>query len=438
MLCNAFDWNRPNNCISNLDTQTPDNVVVPSGVGAYNPLYYAAVGWPTLFLHGNPGIYAMRALSALLSSFFIAVVFYCAAELRGRGGAPVLAATAIACTPMTFYLGGMINPNGLEIACIAALSALSWLIVADRGSAPTTERLVLLGVAVAVGANLRATTALYIVVVLIPPLIALGFDGFRQTFVHKRVLAVALPAAAVSAGGVAWTLFVAAGAGYIPNALSARPNWWGGLNYTIGETWEIFKQEIAVMGWIDALSPTWVYLAWLTLVLILLIAWLRVSRGRGLLAGGIAIAAAFLMPSILQPPITHIYGFIWQGRYSLPLFAAAAIALGFLIARARPESFWRVAVWVVWCLTVAISVVAFLYALRRYAVGNLVSFPRMLDAPVWAPPGGIIGVILLYAAALAALAIVAGVLGREASIVGRYRPLVGGPGSKKPAGDAGR
>ena len=40
-------------------------------VSANNPLYYALVGWPSLLLDGNTGIYAMRIASALLSAVFL-------------------------------------------------------------------------------------------------------------------------------------------------------------------------------------------------------------------------------------------------------------------------------------------------------------------------------------------------------------------------------
>lgn len=409
LVCNAFNWNRPDDCDTNLGTQPRRVMSIDSGVGSYNPLYYAAVGWPTLFMHGNPAVYAMRALSALASSFFLAIVFYCVAQLS-RGRAAVMTATSIAFTPMTFYLGGMINPNGLEIACLAAISALAFLIVATPEGIPATQHLVLLGVAIAVGTNLRATTALYIVVALVPPLIVAGLSGAKRLFLNKRVLAVAVPTAIFSAAGVAWTVFVSARAGYIPNALSPRPGWWGGLLYTLGETPEFFRQEIAVMGWIDARSPGWVYTTWLVLIVGLVVAWLVTVRGRGIVAGTVALAAAFLMPNVLQPPITHVYGFIWQGRYSLPLLVSALVGVGFLIARARPvrdlERWWMAALWSAGFVAVCLNLVAFSYALRRYSVGNLQRLLTMFVSPVWSPPGGVATVVVAYAVALSSIVVI--------------------------------
>ena len=190
------------------------------------------------------------------------------------------------------------------------------------------------------------------------------------------------------------------------------------------------------MGWVDALSPTWVYVAWLALVIIVLIAWGRVARGRALLAGGVSVAAAFLMPLILQPPITHIYGFIWQGRYSLPLFVAAAITLGFLMARERRGRVWVPAVWGMWLASSAINMVAFAYPMRRYAVGNLRSFFSMLEAPVWAPPGGIVFVLLMYAAGLVGLVIAAGIIGRRDLATGKTRRPATGPLPRTAADEA--
>ena len=48
-------------------------------VGAYNPVYYQLVGWPSLVFDGNTSIYAMRIASVLLCAALLAWAFQVAA-----------------------------------------------------------------------------------------------------------------------------------------------------------------------------------------------------------------------------------------------------------------------------------------------------------------------------------------------------------------------
>ena len=88
-------------------------------VGAYNPVYYYVVGWPSLLFDGNAAVYGMRIASALLGAGLLAWAFQAAALGRRSRWMPV--GIAFAAAPMCMYLIGAVNPNGAELAAAVAI-----------------------------------------------------------------------------------------------------------------------------------------------------------------------------------------------------------------------------------------------------------------------------------------------------------------------------
>ena len=111
--CFIYDPTTPAGCAPEFRDQ-PEEVTWTTWVGEYPPTYYAAVGWATLVDTGRNGVYLARLVSAAISAAFLATAFACAlTSARHR----VLAlGVVLAATPMTLFLAGSINPNGLEIA----------------------------------------------------------------------------------------------------------------------------------------------------------------------------------------------------------------------------------------------------------------------------------------------------------------------------------
>ncbi len=89
--------------------------------GDYPPLYYLAVGWPSLITSSLVGIYLMRLLSALLCSGVLALAVLALARTSRRPLVP--AAAAIAISPMVLYTAATVQPSGLEISSAALLFA---------------------------------------------------------------------------------------------------------------------------------------------------------------------------------------------------------------------------------------------------------------------------------------------------------------------------
>ncbi len=78
-------------------------------VGAYNPVYYYLVGWPSLLFDGNASIYAMRIASSLVGAALLAWAFLAAASGGRSRWMPV--GVAFAAAPMCMYLIGAVNPE---------------------------------------------------------------------------------------------------------------------------------------------------------------------------------------------------------------------------------------------------------------------------------------------------------------------------------------
>ncbi|MGZ4717130.1 MAG: DUF2142 domain-containing protein, partial [Acidimicrobiales bacterium] len=104
-----------------------DTTIAPATTeaGAYPPLYYLLVGWPSRVLAPQPAIYAMRMIGALLAAALLASGLASATRITRRR--LVVTGAALALTPMALYLAGVVNPNGLEIAGAFCL----WLAALD-------------------------------------------------------------------------------------------------------------------------------------------------------------------------------------------------------------------------------------------------------------------------------------------------------------------
>lgn len=431
LTCFAFRPDLSAACAPSLSSRSAEPVEALSGVGSYNPLYYALVGWPSLFISGLPMVIAMRLMSALLSSFFLAVIISSAAQLT-RLRAVVIAAVAVAFTPMVCYLGGVVNPNGLEIATVGAITALGWLLASRQPDVSRREITVLLVLAIVLAANLRATSPIFILVALVPALIALGWSGTREFFSKRFTLIAAGIALLAVIAGATWSLLIGLKAGFIPSSEAQRDGVIRAFVNTLDRSEMYFRQLVGDFGWLDTGLSPWFYPLWAALVGVVVILALGVARRRMLVALAIPVLAYLLGPAILQAPTVATYGYIWQGRYSLPLLLSLVVAAGFLLARTLPRSAvqpTRRLGTAAWALAVVLGTTAFYSALRRFVTGTVASGSAMFTGEGWAPPlpwPVLVAVFVVGSAALAALAIRLIRSGNEPA--GSGGVALGGPG----------
>ncbi len=174
--------------------------------GAYPPLYYLLVGWPSRLLAPQPAIYAMRMIGALLAAALLASGLTSATGIGRRR--LVVTGAALALTPMAIYLTGVVNPNGLEIAgafCLW-LSLLDLLARADRTERAPARLVVRVVVAAGVVATMRPLSPAFLGLIVVTVGLAAATRGnLRALWSDRRVragLAVLGVAVAASAAYV--------------------------------------------------------------------------------------------------------------------------------------------------------------------------------------------------------------------------------------------
>ena len=115
---------------ANCQVEVPDDsslVISSSSAASNSPLYYAIVGLPSLVMSGTPALYAMRIMSAILTSLLLTTMIVALAK-QSRSWWPAVAGI-VGVTPMALFLGGAINPNAAEMASAGAVLAVLSLIL---------------------------------------------------------------------------------------------------------------------------------------------------------------------------------------------------------------------------------------------------------------------------------------------------------------------
>lgn len=394
--CFAFHPKVPASC-GTSDYNGTATVSLPTTAGHYNPIYYAAVGWPSLLAPGSAGMYLMRLMSALLCSLMLAAAVLLAARWR-RPAFPLLGVSCAA-TPMVLFLNGMVTPNAAEAssAVLAWVAALS--ITMDPRPELLKQRLALLVVGLAVLANARPLGAEWILVILAVALIVKRRGALAGMLRSRTVWVAAAVAAVFGLFGVGWSMTHGddAKVQYAP-AYAFGP----AAHTTLNLTEDYIKGLVGTFGWLDTAAPAVTYYFWLGMVtLMLVVAWacgrlLHSAVLLGLLVGVIAI------PILAQGIEAKNVGYIWQGRYllafavGLPILSGAVVSQrGFEISAALQRRIVAVAL----LLLAFVDYASFFRSMRRYSVG--------LDKALvflhvhWEPPGTWLLWLPLYAVALA-------------------------------------
>ncbi|MDR6612404.1 DUF2142 domain-containing protein [Leifsonia sp. 1010] len=385
-----------------------------TSAGLYNPLYYLAVGWPTLLIHDTGGIYAMRAVSALLTALFLALAFAITTTLPQRRLA--MLSYALAITPMMLFLGGTVNPNTLEAAATLAVFVAMLSIVLDVRSLRLRSDLVVVAAGIAVGVNARGLSPLWLLVAIGAPLVLIPRTRFLA-LVRRRATLVAIAVSALFVvGALAWTL----GSNSLANAI-AKPEEalhfpgvgaspvTGFLRVFTG-TVGYGQGLIGLFGWLDTPAPDVVIYVYGAGIAALVVSALLVLRGRRLLALAILVAAFLLFPAIVQAVYIHGGGLIWQGRYNLPLFLCLVVGAAALLgprAELIGATTFRRLILLVAAVGVGAQWWAFEATLRRYSVGGNGTLKLfLLGGAPWTPPGGnllwlgLMGVVLVASGVL--------------------------------------
>jgi hypothetical protein len=405
--CFAFESEVTADCSPTLTGDPDASVTTTTSAGRYNPVYYLLVGWPSLILHDQVGIYAMRIVSGLISSLFLALAAVQLLTLRRRL-VPLLA-FAVAVTPMVLFLDSVVNPNSLEVTATLATFVTMFLVVRHPDPALLPARAISVVVSASIAVTMRGLSPLWVLLALAAPLLLisrpLAVELIRSTWVRTAALVIALAAAFA----IAWILLsnslgsgsgVSAGSGPTPGVGDSPLR---GFVLVLFGTFDYGRGLVGVFGWLDTPAPEAVFFAWSALFGALVLVTMSVTRGRARILGLVLLLGVVLLPAVLQGIYIHTGGIIWQGRYALPIFVILVLALGLMLGEALPDlapTTVRALALLVTATWAVAQVYSFATALRRYAVGLTGNLAAFVEAPAWSPPLGVIALILLFTAVI--------------------------------------
>ncbi|MEV4687628.1 DUF2142 domain-containing protein [Microbacterium sp. LWH3-1.2] len=398
VTCFAGLPNQTAACAPALGSRSHVLIEVESGVAAYNPAYYALVGWPSLFLDGGTMVVAMRLLNVVLVAALWTVVIVTLSFRRPR----TAFFACLAITPLTLYLTGVVNPSGAEVAATAAVLVLVDAVATGRGCG-TPWLPVVLGVSVGLLINLRSISPLFALLAVLAVLAMRGgaalWDGMRR----RSMIVMGLVLIPFALFAVAWTLLVSQSAGFIPSSDRRRPGRLEAFFHTIEQFPSQFTEMVGVMGWFDAWPPTAVHMVWGVLVGGAVLLGALVGRPRHALTVLAAGALLLIAPALIQAASAAQYGYIWQGRYGLPFLAITMTVAALTVEAARPPVAAAGRFTAFAGVLLALQIWSFVAVLKRYAVGADADWGLWATSSAWQPPGGAVLVCVVFASGAALL-----------------------------------
>ncbi len=363
--CYAFKPDVSVACAGPLEGKSEDAVGITSS-GRYPPLYYMAVGAPSLAFESARGVRLMRLVSVGLSAALLASAF--ASARQASRSHFVVVGLAVAITPMVLYLSGSVNPNGFEIAAAAGLWA-SLLALLLGPASPLWPRTITRAAAAALALALsRPLSPVW--VVLIGLLVLAMADRERVlALLRNRLVRLAAVVSALSVlAGVVWVMVSGALNVLIPVTTGAEQSFSGIARRSLGGTGNEVLHMIGVFGWLDTMSALATYYAWFTCIGFLLLAGLASAGRRHKVVVWVLVILIVLLPRVIEASQVRTFGFAWQGRYTLPL----AVGLPMVTALLAGNLDLRLSKELTRLLVGAVVIghaLAFMWAYRRFAVG---------------------------------------------------------------------
>lgn len=382
-VCSAFHPDRTA-CGPAFDA-TGRTVTAMSNAGFYPPLFYRLVGWAGALLDGSRGMYAMRLINATACATLIGLA--AASSMRRGSSALAAAGLAFAVTPMVAFLSGTVNNSGLEITAAIALWCSMLTLVRGRAGA-STPMWSDMSIAVLSGLVLtfsRPISPLFTAVICGLVLIATPDTRIRM-LLRRRDLVATVSILAV--GSAAATLQIIR-SGQFESPMTS--GWLLGpgdtpLSFGLGTTEVLFRQMVAWFGWLDTGTAQLSFYGWTVACGSLVIGAVLLGVARRWAGIGLTVLAVVALPIAANWGQARTAGFVWQGRYTLPLAVGIPILAAITCDEARLDE--RVRRRAVGCLaTIAAvgQVYAVYWALRRFSVG-LHGELFFFGGSAWAPP----------------------------------------------------
>ncbi|MGH9919953.1 MAG: DUF2142 domain-containing protein [Nitrososphaerales archaeon] len=358
-------------------------------VGRTPPLYYLIVGIPSLVFVSKAGIYLMRLMSALLNALLISlallvVVLWSCRKL-------LLVGVMVAATPMAWFLGGVVNPSGLEICAAVCLWTAGLVLVFEHPDRAPPGLVAVVAGAAALLSLTRPVSPVWVAITLV----VLGLLGGRRALLGAFRNRVARWSAVLVAGCCAFTVcWTKAEHGFdlVPGFPVKRGAAIPHLLATLfAHDGLRLQQMVGMFGWNDTTSPLLTYVVWIGIVglVLVLASWCAGARRAGTLL--LLLGAVVVVPLLMSYVEVRRTGLvIGQGRDWLPIAVGVPLVSVALIDGSEMLTRFRTLAVPVLSAGVAVaSIAAFLETLRRYAVG--VAGPIDFLAGKWSPPIGLLG-----------------------------------------------
>ena len=381
--CFAFRPRRTAACAPPINADGGPPVLLETTAGRYPPAYYGVVGLPTLLVRGIASDRAARVLSGLLCAVLLA------AAMAWAAGDLLALAVPVAVTPMVLFLSSVVNPSGLEIAAAAA----SWvgLLRLARGSGPA--RPAALVAVLCTLALARPISVMWLLLLLLVTAATSTRERLRELAAQRAVQVGAVVVGLACAAQVAWVVLADSTRLFGKPMHVSRVEAVGKV-LTPTHVGHLAMQVVGRFGWLDTRVPLLSLRLWAFAAAVLLaIGLLRGSRQLRVVLV-VAVAAAVLVPALVEASSLPRLGYWWQGRYSLPFL----IGLPFLALVGRSlRRRWLIPVA---ALLAVAQVDAFVLTLARYTVGAGHGYG--LGAVTWHPPLAPVTLTVLFAVTVVA------------------------------------
>ncbi|WP_447005101.1 DUF2142 domain-containing protein [Saccharothrix isguenensis] len=363
----------------------------------YNPVYYAAVGWPIGLWPEWKGIMLARLINGALMAAMLA--FAVVAAVRWTRHRAALAGLVAAVTPMTAHLGGAINPNGIEITSGVALAIALIALLHEKREDVNRAAVALAGVSASVLVTPRFSGVMWLFVILGVMLVPVSWQRLKYLFKQRVVRVWTGVVVLATIASVSWTLYTnAAEVAKLDYGYAMKDV----LKAAFLDVWpNVANQMVGVMGWAETLMPRLVYVVWFSalglLVLGALVVGKRSQRWR-MTALFIGTFVPYISMEILLINQTSWFN---QGRYFLPGAVGIPLLAAHILAhRALTAEHFRSMTRLLAFLLVPIHLLCLAYTMTRWQSGLAILNPLKGS---WEPPYGSVLPLVLGGLAMVVL-----------------------------------
>jgi hypothetical protein len=336
-----------------------------SSAARYPPWYYALVGLPVAASGQADRVLPYRLVSAVLCVALLALAMLVGKRALRRD---VVALQLAALTPMALFLMGAVNPNAIEIAVFVAVWACLSRVATDVQI--PTRLLILASCLSAAVVLMRPISIVWMAGTVVVAVIATSPRRRRELLSWRTLSWVVGPTALALVGSWMWAVYshIEVKDPRLTNTLDLA----AALRRSMADWGGYFRQTIGVLGWLDTILPSFVYVAWAVALVLIAVIHLRNATRRTAIALAALVIAWLALPLIINGFTNSRAGLTYQGRYSLPLFVGIAFLPMFndrSVSRTSRMPQQRGMIGAVLALVVVAEVGAFWQMLRRFTVG---------------------------------------------------------------------